>query len=187
MPETYAFAIQNDKTKSYNRIGYLLIIINVLCLFFIATRTNNEMAKRYAMVGGLLTLLWLVLIFLRYYGAGSRTRLLPGYLFPAFIWFQLGFYWVTVVIAILAVLDYLTRRPLVVKIKDQHILYPSLPVQEIAWTDLQNLILKDGLLTIDYKNNRVRQVYIEDDLSADEEAEFNTFAAGKLISEDSEL
>lgn len=181
MPETYAFTIQNDKLRSYNRIGYLLIIINILCLFFIASRSNNAMISRYAMVGGLLTLLWVVLTFLRYYSiSNSRMRLLPGYLFPAFIWFQLGYYWVTVTVVLLAILDYLARRPLLVQFTAEQIVYPSLPVQEIAWADLQNLVLKDGLLTIDYKNNRVRQVSITDDLSTGEEAEFNTFAAGKL-------
>ena len=48
------------------------------------------------------------------------------------------------------------------------------------WSDLNNVILKDGLLTIDFKSNKLMQVVIDDpNLTIDEKA-FNGFC-GRII------
>ncbi len=181
MPDTpadYTFTIRNDKIRSYNRIGYLLIIINILFLLLVAIKANIDAVKRYALIGGLLTLFWVLLGFLRSYGDhNSRMRLLPGYLFPAFIWFQLSWYGVTIALVVLAVLDYLARRPLILRCYSDGMLYPSLPEKKILWTELENVVLKDGLLTIDYKDNTMRQVNIDEDVA---EEVFNAYAAERL-------
>lgn len=46
--------------------------------------------------------------------------------------------------------------------------------RHIPWKDIDYMILKDGLLTIEYKNGRVLQQRIEKDLALNE-ADFNEF------------
>ena len=57
------------------------------------------------------------------------------------------------------------------------------PKRIIIWEELQNVILKDGLLTIDFKNNMIIQSEI---LPAESnfinEAEFNEFCRSRLES-----
>jgi hypothetical protein len=45
---------------------------------------------------------------------------------------------------------------------------------------LNNAILKDGILTIDFKNNRVLQAEIEDRMNDVNEVEFNDFCRQQL-------
>ena len=66
-----------------------------------------------------------------------------------------------------------------VNFSDQ-IIYPSFPKRIIHWKELSNVILKDGLLTIDFKNNKIIQQSI---MYADRvnEKEFNEFCKKQLI------
>ena len=58
--------------------------------------------------------------------------------------------------------------------------YPSFPVKDIAWKELNNIVLKDELLTIDLKNNRVIQQMLEKNVSSVDEQEFNDFCKAQL-------
>ena len=48
------------------------------------------------------------------------------------------------------------------------------------WNLITNVVLKDGLLTIDYKDNRLFQKEIEEQVSPVLESEFNEFCSSKL-------
>jgi len=48
------------------------------------------------------------------------------------------------------------------------------------WNLITNVVLKDGLLTIDYKDNRLFQKEIEEQVSPVLESEFNEFCCSKL-------
>lgn len=47
------------------------------------------------------------------------------------------------------------------------------------WDSFNNIILKDRLLTLDFKNNKVLQLELHDSVHADEQA-FNNFCARKI-------
>ena len=72
------------------------------------------------------------------------------------------------------------RKELKVVVNSSTILYPSFPEKKIDWNSVSNLILKDGLLTIDMKNNRIIQQYIDDVKTRVNEQEFNEFCKSQL-------
>lgn len=49
-----------------------------------------------------------------------------------------------------------------------------------AWSELQHLVLKDGLLSIDFRNNRLVQLLIETDQTTVDEKNFNEFCRQQL-------
>lgn len=67
---------------------------------------------------------------------------------------------------------------------EQEIVLNGLKTRRIPWSDLSNVVLKDGLLTIDFKNNRLFQKEV-DDLEDDDydgsEDEFNAFCRKQLL------
>jgi hypothetical protein len=75
----------------------------------------------------------------------------------------------------------LAQRELNIIVSSSHIIYPSLPKRRIQWSELNNLILKDGLLTIDFKNDAIIQHYPEQKMSLPEEKEFNEFCRERLV------
>lgn len=50
----------------------------------------------------------------------------------------------------------------------------------VPWTEIKNVLIKDGLLTIDYKNNKLVQKEIDGEVSEHTVAEFNTFCAKQI-------
>jgi hypothetical protein len=74
----------------------------------------------------------------------------------------------------------LIRKELRVTVNKKQIVYPSIPVKKISWPSVSNLILKEGLLTIDMKNNRIIQQYIDDAKTTVDERIFNEFCSQQL-------
>jgi len=55
--------------------------------------------------------------------------------------------------------------------------------KEISWSDLNNVVIKDDLLTMDFKNNKVFQDYTDDEEDEEyevESEEFNEYCLGRL-------
>ncbi len=77
-------------------------------------------------------------------------------------------------------LDFIAHKKLLVDITDKQIVVPYVMQKTINWNEVNNVILKDGLLTIDFKNNKLFQQLI---LNSDEdvnEKEFNDFCKQQL-------
>jgi len=67
-----------------------------------------------------------------------------------------------------------------VLINPDKINYTSFPVRAIQWNELNNVILKDGILTIDFRNNKIVQAEIDDVSNTINEKEFNDFCSQQL-------
>lgn len=66
---------------------------------------------------------------------------------------------------------------------EKEIVFNGLWPKKIQWSSLSNVVLKDGVLTLDFKNNSIIQKDIddlEDDDYDGEEDEFNSFCTAQL-------
>lgn len=54
------------------------------------------------------------------------------------------------------------------------------PEKKLEWNAMANVVLKDNLLTLDYKNNKLFQAEIPYNISAEEEKAFNAFCIAQL-------
>ncbi len=102
-------------------------------------------------------------------------------LFAAVGWlFEPGATWIAVIYLLAAVLEKQVKFPQEVAFDEEEIVFNTLPKKYHAWSDIMNVILKDGILTIDFKNNKLIQKEIESYTSAKEEQEFNEFCRNNL-------
>lgn len=58
---------------------------------------------------------------------------------------------------------------------------------EFRWNEFSNVILKDELITLDFKNNRLMHLTVNQDLTAVNEVEFNLFCSSSMKSDDSSI
>jgi hypothetical protein len=94
--------------------------------------------------------------------------------------------WIGLLFFAVAFLEYQTKRPLEIGFDPDRIVINSLIRQRYDWKVFNNVVLKDGLLTLDFKNNRLMQKEIaddDDDDDADEE-EFNAWCRDQLADDD---
>ena len=84
----------------------------------------------------------------------------------------------------LAYLGYLATQPEEIGFGTDRIIVKKLFKRTIEWNELSNAMIKDGLLTLDFKNNKLFQAETDDDENNDEydasEEEFNDFCKAHL-------
>ena len=121
-------------------------------------------------------------IFISHYFKNRDSK--PGFsiafLFLITGWASTPYWWVIIINFVFEILDTIARRKLLVKVFPDKIIYPSWPKQELKWEDLNNVVLKDDLLTIDFKNNKLLQHIIFNEEDEVDEKEFNDFCKSKL-------
>ncbi len=90
--------------------------------------------------------------------------------------------WIGLIFAFLIFLEAQAKHAVEIGFDTDCIVINTLFSRRFGWSDLSNVILRDGLLTLDFKNNRLIQREIadeEDEDDADEE-EFNSFCRDRL-------
>lgn len=81
---------------------------------------------------------------------------------------------------IAAILEKQVKMKPTVGFTKERITFNILPKKTIMWQDVSNVVLKDGLLTIDQKNNKLYQKEIEDIFTAEVESAFNEFCKQQI-------
>lgn len=179
----YEIVLQNKKAKIYSTISWLIIALNLLVFIYLGIAKLTEQVK-YPLFGALL----LALIFIFYFIARRKKRkaensqFVISFIIIVLTWIMMGFYWPAAINLVSFFFQDITRRKLEILVADDNITYPSFPKKIIQWNELSNIILKDGLLTIDFKNNKIIQQLIEKTELPVNEKEFNDFCNKQLNS-----
>jgi len=94
--------------------------------------------------------------------------------------------WIGVFFFLAAFLEYQTKRPLEIGFHNDRVVINTLIRQRHEWSVFNNIVLKDGLLTLDFKSNRLMQKEVADDEDEDDadEEEFNAYCRGCLTAQD---
>ena len=178
----FVITLKNEKLKQYNRIALFVIIINLALFIYLGVTTEIKSIRITAIVYIFIIIIVLGIDF--FPEKNKNTELYPYKLtleyIIAFAWLQMGFWWAGVIVVLLGFLYLIARRPLIVYVIKDKINYPSFPNKSFRWPELNNVILKDGLLTIDLKNNRFIQQPVNELKTSVNEAEFNDFCREQL-------
>jgi len=116
---------------------------------------------------------------------GERVRYKNWLFITGICWIGMPYLqWVSIVFFSLAFLEYQAKHPLEVGFSNEEVVINTLIKRKFSWSSFNNIILKDGLLTLDFKNNRIFQKEtIDDDEPDADEDEFNDYCRQKLMSD----
>lgn len=104
----------------------------------------------------------------------KNTYYSKALLVAALVWMKMPYgQWLLFVFIILALLEYQAKLSLEIGFSRSEIVFNSLIKRRYTWSDLNNVVLKDGMLTIDFKSNKLFQKLIDDGDSEATEEEFN--------------
>lgn len=90
--------------------------------------------------------------------------------------------WLGILFFLQSFLEYQVKRPLEIGFSADRVVVNTLFKRSYVWSDFNNIILKDGLLTLDFKDNRLLQKEVADDEDEDDadEDEFNDYCRSRL-------
>ena len=179
--EHFEITLKNEKIKLYNRLSWLIICISVLIFLCLSLFSKDK----NIVSGGIATIIMLSCFFsLKYYLYKTKKKWQIGtdtFFFLLMIgWISTQQYWLSIIPAVFFILSGITVRKFIAVFSEEKITYPSFPLKTIYWKELTNAILKDGLLTINFKNDKFIQQFIDDTKTVVNEQEFNDFCRQQL-------
>ncbi|MFY7900610.1 MAG: hypothetical protein ACOVNY_10535 [Chitinophagaceae bacterium] len=189
MSKTYDFIILLKKStfKLIDFINQFMILLAVAGFLFEAYHTlffeNTYLTET---TGILLIVICLLMIgWWIYCFRTQKMASIPYYrlalMFGAFGWFLIpNGIWIGFVYIVAAILEKPIKVQPEIGFDNEEIAINSFPVKKIQWSMVNNVVLKDGLLTIDLKNNQLIQKEVHELVSKETEHEFNTFCKEQL-------
>ena len=178
----YEIVLQNKKAKIYSTISWLIIALNLIVFLYLAIAKLAEQVKYPLLGAASLALIFIFYFIVRRRKENENRQFIIAFILIVLTWIMMGFYLPAAINLVLFFFQDITRRKLEILVAVEKITYPSFPKRTILWNELSNLILKDGLLTIDFKNNKIIQQLIEMTEQPVNEKEFNDFCHEQLQS-----
>lgn len=174
--ERFILVLHNDRIPSYLTIGYIFTFINIAAFVMFLFLQSFF----WAGIGGLVaTLLYFIIRRI------MVKRKLHLYLIDETIFFLFAAVWLwkSLIIALLMVLVGILFKVSLAAFRfvftKNGVEKDFFPKKIFPWSDFHQVILKDGLLTLDFKNDRLMQGTVENMHSIDQD-EFNLFATEQL-------
>jgi hypothetical protein len=168
---TYSFDITNRRKRYYTISANILLLI---CFAWYDSGLCNNLLRCL-----ILPLTFLGLVLARFIFILTKPKIqftsLHFALVAALCWLMEKEYGISVLILTLGLFEYLVNRDTTCTIDKNGIYFNNLPPRRYAWKDVENLILKDGILTIDQKNNRIFQLDLSEEKLNFKEEELNEY------------
>ncbi len=140
------FAYQNPRQS----LVYIAVIISIVATLILALIKKRKKGEAYFRLGLFIAVVgWLA--------APQRNV------------------WMATLYAIAGILEKQVKFPQEIGFTETEISFNSFPGKKLNWSEVSNIIVKDGLITIDKKNNQLYQKEIEGYVTKDVENEFNEF------------
>lgn len=200
----YVVILKKTGERATDLLSILLSLISVFCFGFIGLRALNPGTIRTAsdvawtatwrlgaphdpwgvlLIANLLLIGLAVMPILRRRLGPKKVRFRYVLLLAAMGWlFFTPAPWIGGLFLALTFLEFQTKRPLEIGFDKDRVVINTLVKQQFNWGAFNNVILKDGLLTLDFKSNRLIQREVADDDEDDDadEEEFNAYCQDRL-------
>jgi hypothetical protein len=82
--------------------------------------------------------------------------------------------------AIAGLFERQVKFPQEIGFSEKEIAFNTFPKRKLGWKEINNALIKDGIITIDQKNNKLLQKEIDLGVSLQVEKEFNEFCRKQL-------
>lgn len=179
----YRIALKNAKINQYKQLTFFVFMINWAIFIYLGIMSPVKYTQVSMIIAAAaITLLAAAEYFLR------KNNKQQGSTFPYLIyltiaaaWLNASYWWMSLVISIIFIFYSIATRELVVEVSKEFVRYPSFPVKKMEWNTISQVILKDGLLTIDLQSNKLYQSLIADENPGFREADFNEFCQQQLL------
>lgn len=179
MTHQYVVTLKNTSRRYIDIFSVLLL--GVSCLLFILEQIRTTSTKPALLFASLA-----IVLIVAYHQYQRIKKNKPAFyssaLFIAAIaWVTMPYLaWLFVPFALMGLFERQAKFPLEIGFSDNIIIINTLIRRKYKWSDFNNVVLKDDILTMDFKNNRLFQRETIDEEGDAEEDEFNEYCQERL-------
>ena len=175
----FEIPLRQNNTRGADTLSFLMVLLSLLAFLYVAVSENKVIVIVCLSIMILLTVRWLFMVYTH------KAHFRYGYV----ILLLIAVYWVLqggtgifmgLLFVTAAALETRLRQVPVINITTDGINIKNVIAKKYYWNNLANVILKDGLITIDSKNNKLFQKEARVDITEQYEAEINEFCRLQL-------
>lgn len=176
----YIITLKNESSRYVNIIGFLLSLASAV-LF------TREMVMHNKVILPLLAGVIFIVAFIgwniyKYYYTESEIYYSKALLIAGLVWTKMPYMpWLIALFVLLAILEYQAKLSPEIGFSKDHIQFNGLFKKKYQWSEIDNVVLKDGLLTVDFKNNKLFQKEIDTGENEASEQEFNEWIRSVIL------
>lgn len=188
----YKVYFPKPDSKLYDTISQLMCLMAVIVFskFILVSPYNNSVFSSYWVVIACIIGFLVLKFFQKRNGkqvSYSAGLFVCGIFFCVIAQGSALFITVSLFYIVAAVAERFVKSALEIEFDENEVVIKRIFKTHKPWNFISNIILKDGLLTIDYKNNKIFQKEIADEVSPELEKEFNEFCRLQLRSHGSSV
>lgn len=172
----YIVVLANTIRRPAYFISWLLVLMTLAAgMYFSLTHLSRAVIPVLVM---LMILIIALIVSLRRTKKDEYPSFFWAIVVAAFCWMLLpGGYYMLLLLLVAALLERQSHIPVEIGIDKEGITFNHFPTRFHSWEGIQRCLVKEGLLTIDYKNNKLYQKEVAADISREDEIELNQFCA----------
>ena len=182
MKKDYSIEIQDSKAATHKTVTFIIAVINLLTFTFFLFYTNETWIKNIIGVGficSLLAVFFFVIKKFSHYLSNFPIEIL--FIICAILFLITGNYLQGLLLMIFSFFSFVTSKKLLIQFTIDGIRYPSFPAKLFLWSEVDFVLLKDDILTLEMKDNRLLQFTLKKQIAdAIDTNEFNAFCAAQL-------
>ncbi len=175
----YVVTLKRENARKTDLVSFLLLIFSFLAFSYVQLREGFN---------GFLSIAMLIVftgLSVNIYNSFKKRKLhFRNWLFASgLLWLGMPYFqWMFIPFVLFALLESQAKYPLEIGFHSDGVVMNTLFKKKIPWTALDSVILKDGILTLDCKDNTLiqKEVLDDDDPDADED-EFNEYCRSKFV------
>ena len=176
----YMVTLKKNMDKKVNIISLILLIISICIFLYTAIRLMGTAFRANAVICVVIAAFCTLWIILKEAGKITYYRLAflvsgAALFFPPF---QLT--WLGILFLLIGLFEKQAKFPQEIGFDKEGITTNSIPSRFYTWNDVTNVVLRGGLLTIDFKTNKLYQKEVQNKVSRGLEEEFNAFCQSQI-------
>jgi hypothetical protein len=179
---SYSINIPDDKATTYPVVTFIIAVINLLAFGYLLFTSSGRAIHSMIILGFIMSILAVVFYLIKYFSIYfSSFRIEISFIICAIAWLVAGYYLLAFLLLAFALLGFATNKNLVIHFSEEGIRYPSFPVRLYRWSEVDFVILKDDILSIEMKDNRLLQFTLEQSIASKiDDLVFNAFCAQQI-------
>jgi hypothetical protein len=193
MQTAYQFIIKDRRYKGYKKLASFLLLINAVVFIFLAINKTSVSGRLLLFTAAFLLAGYS--LYNWFYKKKKDHSFIFLYLLIAVIWItDTAFWYFGAVFILLLLLELKLEKPSHISLSADGVSIYNFTSNRYPWNAFNNIILKDGLLSLDFTNNKViqtepdwneslirgRQQAVDDEDYPVIEQEFNDFCRAQL-------
>lgn len=176
----YLVTLRRNIDRQVNTVAVILLVIGICIFLYTGARLLGTAFQKHAIICYIIAAFSGLWIILKQLGKVTYYRLAflvsgAALFFPPF---QLN--WLGILFLLIGLLEKQAKFPQEVGFDAAGITTNSIPNRFYSWNEVTNVVLKGGILTIDFKSNKLYQKEVQNSVSRELEQEFNTFCHSQI-------